>query len=291
MRRVLILIITLILVMGLCSCFSPKETTEQTADVVSNQDEISISDDIHIENAESELKKYLSYFDSDFSGIERKGIQTISNCRYVVYEAVGYDGFSYYVAIDENYDIYSGFPNSEMTLIWMNGEPTRVPAEVENYDDTPYVAYSLDIIGDSYQAYKNKIGGMFFDYSNNEQYLKYVAMNKIEGLSYYYNNDSSSIVAVDNDTVVAMAYSPRYTYNSNSGLSVRDVINAEELPSFFDAEPKIIQVDDNKCLYTWKINNGYFGIIATHASDNIYNNYAWTVILYTDKTYCSAYND
>ena len=292
MKKFLTIILLFCIIMNLCACSSIDKTDKIERKETQVQEQVNDDVEFYITNAEKELKKYLEYFEEDFSGIENKGVQEISDCRYVVFEAIGYDGFSYYVDIDENYDIYSGFPNSGMDLIWTNGAPARIPAEVEDFDDTPLVAYMLDVIGDSFQAYKNKFGGLFLDISNNNNYMQAVAMNIIDGVSYYYNGDNSSTVAVKDDMVVAFAYSPRNFYDSSSSLSVRDAINAEKLSGFFDVQPKILPVDDATFLYSWKTLNGYYGVIANHYNkENIYGNHAWFVVLYADKEYCSAYND
>lgn len=143
----------------------------------------------------------------------------------------------------------------------------------------PFVSYNIDILDMSFNAYKNKIGGMFMQV-NDSRLINFAGMNIKEEISYYYEVDSEICVAIKNNEVVAISFL------KNEG-TVRDVINTEELNELFEVEPETIHLDDNYGLYLWKCENGYIGIKAIlNSSTSIYGDYPFSLVVYEDKNLC-----
>ena len=156
---------------------SVTNNNELTFSEIENEETISDVSD----NAKLVLTEFLNYYKSDWSEIEATGEQEISGQIYYTYKITEKDfvGYTYYVLINDNDEsVYGGYPNSEMELLWFNGKP----AYKEEFDSAPYIPYELDIIGDSFESYKNRVGGYFHDMTeNNPTYCSDI--KRYEGMS------------------------------------------------------------------------------------------------------------
>ena len=160
-------------------------------------------------------------------------------------------------------------------------------------ETTPYVPYTLNILDWNFEAYKNQSGIYFHDITN-QVISDYYLINQLDGVSYY--SGDNVLVAVENESIVALAYIPSADSRFGSWSTtptVRDVINAEELTELFNVAPEVLSVDgDAVCLYSWRIDNGYIGIKAIGSTDPqwLYDNSALVFMVYSDKKFCSLYN-
>lgn len=277
----LLLGLLLIAFVCLCACSSEKSSMDNGT-IVSTNEQTNAQNDFVIEKADKVMREYLKYYNKDFSIIENKGIKD----RYVRYEIVDSEKYIFCVAIDENFNIYGGFLDSGMDLLWKDGAPAEMQDEIGN--ESSFVEYSIDVIGTSFQSYRNRNGGTYVDVSNNKDSLSVVAMNKIEGTIYYLNIDDNSIVAVKDEKIVSIAYNLRSMNTTSSDLTIRKVLDSEKMAKFFDVYPQENRINDYSTIYYWQVLNGYFGIIGSDYSKDVYGNIAWYVVVYSDKEYCSV---
>ena len=233
------------------------------------------------------MTEFLNYYEFDWSELEDVGEEEISGKIYYTYKYTNkdFDGYTYYVLLSDNDEsIYGGYPNSGLDLLWFNGKP----ADDEEFDSTPYIPYKLDIIGDSFESYKNRVGGYFNDITvKNPTYC--ADIKRYDGISYYLGTDGS-FVAVDDGIIVAIVIP---TYNNYSATSsVRELITDLNMTEMFEIAPEIKNVYDNvEFLFTWRADNGYIGITNAGSSNPqwYYGNTASTIILFEDKMHCSVY--
>lgn len=243
------------------------------------------NDEQLILNAEEKFEEFLEYYDKDFSFVENQGLLEIEGYRYVVFEAIGFEGYSYYVSIDENFDIYGGYPNSEMDLVWSNGLPVDDEGNID--DTTPYVPISFNVLNMSFAGYQNQTGAYFYEGKHQDTLAPYY-IRMTDDIQYYLGSTGNDILAVGVDSgEVCLLSSFGTSIVGYSAPDVREVINKLEVQELFEVQPavaKINNINDSINFFYWKIENGYIGFGAIGGSNpaNCYNYAMHCMVLFED---------
>ncbi len=268
MLKRLVVFAVIIGVLMICFVSCSNDTADQDIDNNnSSQETLSVNSENESEDeflsAENELKEFFEYYESDFSGVESKGLTVISEKRFYVFEMSEFDGYSYYVSIDENCDIYGGYPDSGMDCLWKNGKPYDdwQETDITSDDAMPYVSVDLDVLNRSFEGYKNQTGATFFDKTNGNMIASYY-IKKNSAINYFYGTNELFIGVENGELNLVLGYCSDLV--DKTSPTVRDIINALGISEMFDVQPSVYKVSNNnnvRNFICWKVNNGYVGFV------------------------------
>ena len=141
---------------------------------------------------------------------------------------------------------------------------------------------SVSYLWQDIQSYQNQTGEVLFSEAAPESIYMH-GLRETDQVKYLVSTETN-LLGVDLSTNEIFAFSKSLPQDR-----VRDALNSYGMTQMFDVTPKITPYDDgNKCLLTWKVDNGYFSIICAGSYDEetCYSAPALLLVLYTDINLC-----
>lgn len=285
MKKVFSIIIALAICLMLFSCSKTPIKEKADTDHTTWENETTVTksneEDLQLKKAKEVFTQFLDYYEKDFSCVIEKGLIDLSGYKYAVFEAIGYDGYSYYVSVNENYDIYGAYPDSGMDLIWKDGKPANSNA-TDDKQNTPFAPITFNVLDSSFLGYKNQTGTTFFELTQQESLAPFY-IKKVDSIKYYYESDGT-VIGVNEEGVCLLTGMPSSIVGKTSP-QIREVIKGLDAEELFEIYPAVIEVSNSYnsiSFFYWEIENGYIGFGAIGGNDplNCYNYVATHFVLF-----------
>ncbi len=280
---VVILIVVIFCLSGCGNELPNSADVDNTNSEVGTEIENESQKDVYLE-AELELKEMFDYYSIDLNLFVNEGVTVISNNNFIYYKSIDVDGYSFYINLDQNYDIYGGYPYSGMDCWWSNGEPcfdsdfwlknTETTTE-ELPMITSYVPMTIGVLDKYFDDYLNQTGARYIADSKRNQHTRFW-VESLEDVNYYLETNTLSLVGVRNGEISLFC---GITTGNSRPYQVRDVINELGFYDLFEVQPTICEIY-NSNNYTrefvyWKVSNGYIGFVISAGTESFDNCYSY----------------